>query len=256
MLEGATFRFRGRGSERMTCASGCLFRASRRMTSTSAQTCDGRCARPVAGRGWRAVGTRGGCGTVRAGSTRLPTIAPECKGGPRTALGMHGFWMGYCARLRAAPRWVRSGPEVATALFYGFHTTGRGRAFPERVGTMPSVGRVVGGPGWPGWMRTLRQVDGATRWTPRRWPKRRSWPGPPAQAADKTAGRVLAAANQALPRCSEPQAPQSASVAGHHGLLREATVCVPRDCLTTRWRVAVWLAAVQNLTGTWGKHVL
>lgn len=114
-------------------------------------------------------------------------------------LGLRGFWMGYFA-LRAAPMGP-VGPAVAATSFFGFHPYRVARALPDA------------------WMYThpddalqarLSGVDAALR---RLWgdvtvespqveqAAELAWQA--ATAAD-TAGRVLAAANQALPRPAQP----------------------------------------------------
>jgi hypothetical protein len=106
------------------------------------------------------------------------------------ALGLKGYWMGYFA-LRAAPLGP-VGPATVTAVFYGFHRSRVARALPDAwTYTSPeaavaareaavdlALAELTGG----------SDVDEAAEL---------AWRA--AQLAD-TAGRPLAAANQALPR--------------------------------------------------------
>lgn len=109
--------------------------------------------------------------------------------------GYRGFWMGYFAQ-RAAPLGP-VGPAVVTACFFGFHAGRVERALPEAWS--------IAGPD-----RALAaRLDGVDRTLRRVWPPELLasdqvreaaellWTA--AQAAD-TPGRVLGAANQALPR--------------------------------------------------------
>jgi len=114
-------------------------------------------------------------------------------------LGLRGFWMGYFA-LRAAPMGP-VGPAVAAASFFGFHPDRIARALPDAwTYTNPHDALQA----------RLSGVDAALR---RLWGNvtvesqeaeqaaELAWQA--ATAAD-TAGRVLAAANQALPRPAQP----------------------------------------------------
>ncbi|HJT03181.1 MAG TPA: hypothetical protein VJ757_06070 [Pseudonocardiaceae bacterium] len=114
-------------------------------------------------------------------------------------LGLRGFWMGYFA-LRAAPIGP-VGPAVAAASFFGFHPDRVARALPDAwTYTDPHDALQA----------RLSGVDAALR---RLWgdvtvespqvqeAAELAWQA--ATAAD-TAGRVLAAANQALPRPPQP----------------------------------------------------
>jgi hypothetical protein len=127
-------------------------------------------------------------------------FAPECKAAT-DALGMRGFWMGYCAT-RAAPL-GEVGPEIATAAFYGFHPERARRALPDAWGYASAARSLEA---------RLSGMDAALR---RLWADAVSSPAvaeaaglaiAAATAAD-CAGRVLAAANQALPW---PEAPHLA----------------------------------------------
>ncbi len=116
---------------------------------------------------------------------------------PRTAeqaaaLGLRGYWMGYFA-FRAAPLGP-VGPATVTAAFFGFHRSRVGRALPDawtyttpdaaiaaREAAVDAAIADVAGP-------SAGRLDEVAEL---------AWQA--AQAAD-TAGRPLAAANQALPR--------------------------------------------------------
>jgi hypothetical protein len=119
-------------------------------------------------------------------------FAPECKAAT-DALGMRGFWMGYCAT-RAAPL-GEVGPEVATAVFYGFHPERARRALPDAWGFASAA-------------RSLEaRLSGMDEAMHRLWGDAISSPAVAeaaglaiaAASAANCAGRVLAAANQALP---------------------------------------------------------
>jgi hypothetical protein len=119
-------------------------------------------------------------------------FAPECRAAT-DALGMRGFWMGYCAT-RCAPLGEVS-PEVATALFYNFHPDRARKAFPD-AWALASAAQAL--------QARLDGMDAAMR---RLYGEAVSGPAMK-EAADlaraaaeaaNTAGRVLAAANQALP---------------------------------------------------------
>lgn len=109
-------------------------------------------------------------------------------------LGMRGFWMGYVAQ-RVAPIGQVDAP-VATAAFFGFHPARIARALPDAWAlTSPQAALAA-------------RLDGAGAALRRLWGERAesaevaeaaelAWR---AAAAADTAGRVLAAANQALPR--------------------------------------------------------
>ncbi|WP_461011645.1 SCO6745 family protein [Streptomyces capparidis] len=115
------------------------------------------------------------------------------------AAGLRGFWMGYFA-LRAAPLGPVGGAVVNSA-FYVFHPERVARAIPD-AWKYATPERVLAA--------RLRAVDGAAR----RLLGADAIDGPElAEAADlawraaeaaDTEGRVLGAANQALPRPAEP----------------------------------------------------
>ncbi|MGV9778096.1 SCO6745 family protein [Streptosporangium sp. NPDC003464] len=125
-------------------------------------------------------------------------FAPEARQAADAA-GMRGFWMGYFA-MRAAPLGP-VGPDVVTAAFHGFHPGRVSRALPDAWTFAPPAA-------------VLRaRLDGAGA------ALRRLLAGAPADPADvaaaaalaweaaghaDTAGRVLGAANQALPAPDEP----------------------------------------------------
>lgn len=108
-------------------------------------------------------------------------------------VGLRGFWMGYFAS-RVAPLGA-VGPEVAVSTFYGFHRGRAQRALPDAWGFAP-VEDVL-----------RARLDGATAALRRLLAPIE--PGALTEAADllwaaaqsaDTSGRVLGAANQALPR--------------------------------------------------------
>jgi hypothetical protein len=115
------------------------------------------------------------------------------------SLGVRGFWMGYFA-LRVAPLGP-VGPAVAAAAFFGFHPDRVARALPDAwTYTNPHDAVRVRLAGADAALRRLwgnvtvesqEVVDAADL----------AWQA--ASAAD-TAGRILAAANQALPRPAQP----------------------------------------------------
>ncbi|GAY09114.1 hypothetical protein [Pseudonocardia sp. N23] len=125
-------------------------------------------------------------------------FAPEARAAA-DALGMRGFWMGYVAQ-RVAPLGA-VGPRVATAAFHGFHPSRLERALPEAW--------TVAGPGQAlaarldGVDAALRRVWGADGVASPQVSEAADLAWAAAQAAD-TAGRVLAAANQDLPRPRQP----------------------------------------------------
>jgi hypothetical protein len=125
-------------------------------------------------------------------------FAPEARAAA-DAIGMRGYWMGYAAQ-RVAPLGA-VGPEIATAAFFGFRRDRLARALPDAwAHTDPRTALAA----------RLAGVDAALR---RLWgddvvagpevaeAAELAWTA--AMAAD-TAGRVLAAANQALPRPDAP----------------------------------------------------
>ncbi len=125
-------------------------------------------------------------------------FAPEARAAADGA-GMRGFWMGYVAQ-RAAPL----GPVTAatvTASFFGFHPDRIARALPDAWGLaspeqLLRVRRTAAA-------AALRRVVGVLE----------EDPDPAAEAAElawraaaasEVSGRALAAANQALPRPTDP----------------------------------------------------
>jgi len=116
-----------------------------------------------------------------------------------TALGMQGFWMGYFA-FRAAPLGAVT-PATATAIFFGFHRSRVERALPDAWGhatpaeAISARERAVD--------QALEDVLGARSGEYRLGEAvELAWRA--AQAAE-TAGRPLAAGNQALPRSDIPR---------------------------------------------------
>jgi hypothetical protein len=124
-------------------------------------------------------------------------FAPECRAAT-DALGMQGFWMGYCAT-RCAPLGEVS-PEVATAVFYNFHPDRARRALPDAWGFASAStcldARLAG------MDAVLRRLFGDAVSSPG-VVEAAELAAVAARAAD-CAGRVLAASNQALPWPSEP----------------------------------------------------
>jgi hypothetical protein len=122
-------------------------------------------------------------------------FAPECRAAT-DALGMRGFWMGYCAT-RCAPLGEVS-PEVATALFYNFHPDRARRALPDAWG-FASAEKCLQArlDGTDAVLRRLFEVSSPAVAEAAELAR-------VAAAAALCAGRVLAAANQALPWPSAP----------------------------------------------------
>lgn len=114
-------------------------------------------------------------------------------------LGMRGFWMGYVAQ-RVAPLGAVNA-AVATAAFHGFHPDRLSRALPDawHAATAAAVldARLAGVDG------VLRRLWGDEVLASRELVEAADLAWRAAQAAD-CGGRVLAAANQALPRPSSP----------------------------------------------------
>jgi hypothetical protein len=105
------------------------------------------------------------------------------------ALGLRGYWMGYFA-FRAAPLGP-VGPAPVTALFYGFHRSRVARALPDAwTYTTPEAALAARAAAVDAALAELTGADLSEA-------AELAWRA--AQAAD-TAGRPLAAANQALPR--------------------------------------------------------
>ncbi|MFF5208673.1 hypothetical protein [Streptosporangium sp. NPDC000396] len=125
-------------------------------------------------------------------------FAPEVRAAA-DAVGMRGFWMGYFA-MRAAPLGP-VGPEVVTAAFHGFPSAQVSRALPDAwtFATPAAVLRArLDGAG-----AALRRLltDAVIDSAELRTAATLAWEA--AGHAD-TAGRVLGAANQALPAPAEP----------------------------------------------------
>ena len=149
-------------------------------------------------------------------------FAPEARAAA-DALGMRGFWMGYAAQ-RAAPLGEVS-PAVVTAAFFGFHPDRITRALPDAWGLTTRAAALAA------------RLDGADAALRRLWgdvvldapttaeAAELAWQA--AQAAD-CPGRVLAAANQALPRPREP----------HLALWQAATTL--REHLDRIWDTLSW----------------
>lgn len=109
--------------------------------------------------------------------------------------GYRGFWMGYFAQ-RAAPLGP-VGPAVVTGCFFGFHPDRVARALPDAwscAGPDRALAARLDGVD-----RTLRRVWGAELLGSAVVAEAAALLWAAAEAAD-TAGRVLGAANQALPR--------------------------------------------------------
>ena len=125
-------------------------------------------------------------------------FAPEARAAA-DALGMRGFWMGYAAQ-RAAPLGAVSA-AIATAAFFGFHPD-RHR---PRVARRLDADDARGGAGarLGGADAALRRLWGEASWTHAETAEAAELAWQAAMAAD-CAGRVLAAANQALPRPDQP----------------------------------------------------
>ncbi|MFC5138674.1 hypothetical protein ACFPK1_10565 [Actinomycetospora rhizophila] len=127
-------------------------------------------------------------------------FAPEARDAADAA-GLRGFWMGYVAQ-RAAPLGA-VGPDAAWACFHGFHRDRITRALPDAwaladpatclASRLDGVDRAL--------RRLLDDVPGGP--DGEHVAEAAALAGAAADAAD-TAGRVLAAANQALPRPPEP----------------------------------------------------
>ncbi|HST64367.1 MAG TPA: hypothetical protein VLM05_04175 [Mycobacteriales bacterium] len=116
-----------------------------------------------------------------------PRVAAAAK-----ALGLRGYWMGYFA-FRAAPLGP-VGPAVVTAVFYGFHRSRVERALPDAwTYTTPEAAIAAREAAIDEAFADFTGLDEAADL---------AWRA--AQAAD-TAGRPLAAANQALPRPASPR---------------------------------------------------
>lgn len=125
-------------------------------------------------------------------------FAPQARAAADAA-GYRGFWMSYFA-LRAAPLGP-VGPEVATAAFYGFAPTRARQALPDawrRAGPQAALRARLAG------------ADDALQsaWAPSQEPARIAEAADLAEEAARaadTAGRLLAAANAALPLADSPR---------------------------------------------------
>lgn len=115
------------------------------------------------------------------------------------AIGMRGFWMGYVA-LRAAPLGAVD-PAIVTASFHGFHPSRISRALPAAWSTTTPAQALAAR--LDGVDAALRAVWGADVVASPQVTEAADLAWAAAEAAD-TAGRVLAAANQALPRPDAP----------------------------------------------------
>jgi hypothetical protein len=115
------------------------------------------------------------------------------------AAGYTGFWMGYFA-FRAAPLGP-VGPAVVASSFFGFHPSRVHRALPQAWRAAPPeqalAARLAGADA------ALRRCWGSEVVESAAVAEAAELAWTASQAAD-TAGRVLAAANQALPRPDEP----------------------------------------------------
>jgi hypothetical protein len=124
-------------------------------------------------------------------------FAPEARAAA-DALGMRGFWMGYVAQ-RSAPLGDVS-PAVVTAAFFGFHPDRITRALPDAWGlTTRADALAARRDGVDGALRRLWGDEVAAEATAEA--AELAWR---AAAAADCAGRVLAAANQELPRPDAP----------------------------------------------------
>ncbi|GAB2493311.1 hypothetical protein GCM10027187_70460 [Streptosporangium sandarakinum] len=154
-------------------------------------------------------------------------FAPEARSAADAA-GMRGFWMGYFAT-RAAPLGA-VGPEVVTAAFHGFPPARVARALPDAWGFAPPEAVLRARLGGAGAALRRLLADAAAPGSSEgagSLPDAPEKAGPPADVPEKadplpdvleeagslaweaarradTAGRVLAAANQALPEPAEP----------------------------------------------------
>ena len=115
------------------------------------------------------------------------------------AVGLRGFWMAYTAQ-RAAPLGP-VGPEVAHACFHGFHRLRLERALPD-AWDLADPGRCLAARS-AGAGAALHRLLGEEAAHRPEIAEAAELAGAAADAAD-TEGRVLGAANQALPRPDEP----------------------------------------------------
>jgi hypothetical protein len=115
------------------------------------------------------------------------------------ALGMRGFWMGYAAQ-RVAPLGAASA-AIATAAFFGFHPDRIGRALPDAWALTTPVAALAAR--LAGAEAALRRLWGDARVAAPETAEAAELAWQAAAGAD-CAGRVLGAANQALPRPDQP----------------------------------------------------
>lgn len=184
------------------------------------------------------------------------------------SLGVRGFWMGYFA-LRVAPLGP-VGPAVAAAAFFGFHPDRVARALPDAwTYTNPHDAirvRLAGADA------ALRRLWGNVTVESQEVADAADLAWQAASAAD-TAGRILAAANQALPRPAQPHLAlwqATTTLREHRGdghiavllargvspvqahLIKaaasEADPAVLRE--SRRWSADAWRSAVEELSAT------
>jgi hypothetical protein len=184
------------------------------------------------------------------------------------SLGVRGFWMGYFA-LRVAPLGP-VGPAVAAAAFFGFHPDRVARALPDAwtyANPHDAIrARLAGADAG------LRRLWGDVTVESQKVADAADLAWQAASAAD-TAGRILAAANQALPRPAQPHLAlwQAATTLrehrgdGHIAVLLargvspvqahlikaaagEADPAVLRE--SRRWSADAWRSAVEELSAT------
>ena len=184
------------------------------------------------------------------------------------SLGVRGFWMGYFA-LRVAPLGP-VGPAVAAAAFFGFHPDRVARALPDAwTYTNPHDAirvRLAGADA------ALRRLWGDVTVESQEVADAADLAWQAASAAD-TAGRILAAANQALPRPAQPHLAlwqATTTLREHRGdghiavllargvspvqahLIKaaagEADPAVLRE--SRRWSADAWRSAVEELSAT------
>jgi hypothetical protein len=119
------------------------------------------------------------------------------RGEQADALGLRGFWMGYFA-FRAAPLGP-VGPEIVTAAFFGFHPNRVRRALPDAWAYTTAAQAIAArDAAVDAALVDLGPIDQLPEAAELAWR---------AAAGADTAGRPLAAANQALPR------PENAGIA-------------------------------------------
>jgi hypothetical protein len=184
------------------------------------------------------------------------------------SLGVRGFWMGYFA-LRVAPLGP-VGPAVAAAAFFGFHPDRVARALPDAwtyANPHDAIrARLAGADA------ALRRLWGDVTVESQEVADAADLAWQAASAAD-TAGRILAAANQALPRPAQPHLAlwqATTTLREHRGdghiavllargvspvqahLIKaaagEADPAVLRE--SRRWSADAWRSAVEELSAT------